>query len=159
MLGKITAIQQDHKAIFIELETTASFKMGQVVEVTKAKKHRSIQQNRLYWAFLTWCIHPKGGALCDQGHFSTDALHANVKAWIESTHAHDFAFDKNFSTADLTTKQFNDFLELVSHELFGEILGIDTSGFELARGQYDKYGEYRSGSFKDFMDEQYNDLP
>jgi hypothetical protein len=34
MLGKITTVQEDHKAIFIELETTASFKMGQVVEVT-----------------------------------------------------------------------------------------------------------------------------
>jgi hypothetical protein len=34
MLGRITTVQEDHKAIFIELETTASFKMGQVVEVT-----------------------------------------------------------------------------------------------------------------------------
>jgi hypothetical protein len=159
MLGKIQAIQQDHKAVFIELETTASFKMGEIVNVSKAKKRRTLNQNSMYWAYLTWIIHKNGGGLCDKGHFSTDALHQDIKAWIKDTHEHDFTFDKRFTTTELTTKEFSSFFELVNQELFVDILGVDTSGFWRDQQRFEIYRKYGCDNFKDYLDEQYNDLP
>lgn len=156
MLGRITVIQEDHKAIFVKLERSADFKINEVVNITKAKKKRTLKQNALYWCFLTWCIHPKGGDMRSQGWFSVDGLHTNIKAWIEENHAHDFPMDRHFTTTELTVEEFHSFFELVNQELFVEFLGIDTSGFWRDHEQYSQWVDYNSADFKAYMDEQYS---
>jgi hypothetical protein len=157
VLAKITAIQEDHKAVFVQLERPADFKMNDVVNITKAKKKRTPNQNRYYWAFLTWVIHPGGGQLCDQGHFSTDALHEDVKAWIEWKHPNDFKVSSKFSTASLDVETFTRFLKIIKTELFGEFFEIDCRGFDIEHSHYEQYSEFRSGDFKDYMNERYSE--
>ena len=45
------------------------------VAVRFEKARRTNRQNNLYWAYIAWCIHPKGGNLRAQGRLSADALH------------------------------------------------------------------------------------
>lgn len=153
MIGRVTVVQDDKTAVFVQFDRPGVFKMGDEVNVSKQRKQRSLQQNRLYWAFLTWLIHPAGGDLRSQGHFSTDALHQDIKAWIESEHQHDFPIDKKFSTTELTTQQFNEFLDLVSQELFTEFLGVDVSGFWVEYGKFSRWSEYNEPDMKTYMDE------
>jgi len=153
MIGRVTVVQNDNKAVWVEFDQPCKFRMGDEVNVGKKRHIRTLQQNRLYWAFLTWLIHPAGGNLREQGHFSTNALHEDVKAWIESEHNHDFPIDTKFSTAELSTKQFNEFIDLVNQELFVEILGVDTSGFWREYERFSKWAEYNSDDMKAYMDE------
>ena len=129
MLGRITVVQQDNKAVFIELEQPCTFKMGQIVEIKEHKRRRTLPQNRLYFAFLNWCISREGGGLIDQGHFSVDSLHGDIKAWIQSEHPHQFNVDKLFTTTELNTKEFTEFIDIVDRELMVQFFGIDTSKF------------------------------
>lgn len=129
MFGKVVSIQDDKLAAFIELEQLATFKIGDQIDIKKHKRTRTIQQNRLYWAWLTWCISPEGGRLIDKGHWSTDGLHADIKAWIQSEHPHQFNVDKLFSSAELNTKEFTDFIDIVDRELMVKFFEIDTSKF------------------------------
>jgi hypothetical protein len=111
------------------LESPVEFKQNDLVDVKKHRRNRSLNQNRLYWSFLTWCISQEGGGLIEQGHFSSDALHSDIKAWIQSEYPHQFDFKKIFSSAELNSKEFNDFMELVERELMNNFFGIDTSKF------------------------------
>lgn len=154
MIGRITAVQEDSKAVFVQFETPGKFKMGEEVNVSTKKFKRTLPQNSLYWAFLTWCIHSAGGNLREQGHFSTDALHTDIKAWIESEHGHDFPIDKRFSTAELDKKQFAEFFNLISQELMVEILGVDTSGFWRDHERFTRWSEYNNDDMKAYLDEQ-----
>ncbi|HBR28402.1 MAG TPA: hypothetical protein DD789_03070, partial [Firmicutes bacterium] len=129
MLGQIKVVQSDGKAVFIEFDKPVQFKMNQIVNVTGRKKVRTLRQNAMYWAFLTWCINPFGGDLQSQGHFSVDALHENIKEWIMASHGHDFLISKKFSTTELNPKQFQKYFDIVNHELLVDILEVDTSGF------------------------------
>jgi hypothetical protein len=129
MLGKILSIQDDHKAAFIEFDAS-KLKMGDMVNIKKARSVRSLQQNRLYWAFISWCISPKGGDLQSQGHFSKDGLHEDIKQWFKSTHQHDFDIDEMLSTATLNTKEFTQYFEIVKFELMAGFFGIDVSKFD-----------------------------
>jgi hypothetical protein len=61
MLGRVTVIQEDKKAIFIQFDQPVSFKTNQPVKVTEHKKNRSLSQNRLYFGFLKWCISREEG--------------------------------------------------------------------------------------------------
>lgn len=151
MLGIITVIQDDCKAVFVELQEPANFKMGEQVNISKAKKIRSLKQNALYWVFLTWLINPFGGDLQSQGHFSVDSLHDNIKEWIKMTHPHQFNVDKKFSTAELSKKDFGLFFDLVKQELFTEILGVDILGFEKDYEKYSSWSQYSTGDMNEFL--------
>jgi hypothetical protein len=159
MLGKVTVIQEDKKAVFIEFDEPAKFKMGDLVNVAGKRKTRTLAQNAFYWCFLSWCIHSRGGDLQNQGHFSTDALHEDVKAWFKATHAYDFNIDKRFTTTELNTKEFTDFFEIVNKELMIEFFGIDTSMFWVEYEKYSKWTEYNSDDFKAFMNEKVSPTP
>ncbi len=154
MLGKVSVIQSDKKAVFIKFENPCKFKMGETVNVSNQKRKRTLKQNAFYWVFLTWLIHPYGGDLQSQGHFSVDALHEDIKAWITMTHKHDFDIRKRFSTAELDQKQFRKFFDLVNQELMVDILGVDTSGFWKEYEKYSRWVEYNSEDFQAYMDEQ-----
>jgi len=131
MIGKITVIQDDQKAVFVELIEPANFKMNDLVDIKKHKSKRSISQNRLYWAYLTWIISIDGGGLIEQGHFSPDALHEDIKAWVVSKYPHQFTTKKinKFTTTELDTKEFTEFINLIDRELMVSFFEIDTSKF------------------------------
>jgi hypothetical protein len=131
MLGKVTVIQSDNKAAFIEFQEPVKFKLNQLVEVKEHRKKRSLNQNALYWSWLTWCISPEGGDLIDQGFFSPDALHESIKAWIADKYPHQFTIKaiNKFTTTELNTKEFNEYLGIVDRELMVNFFGIDTSQF------------------------------
>jgi hypothetical protein len=129
MLGKVTVVQDDKKAVFIELQEPTKLKLGDEVEIKKYRRKRTLSQNRLYWAYLTWCISEEGGGLIDQGHFSPDALHQDIKCWVQSKYPNQFDMEDIFTTTELNTKQFNEYLELVDRELMVKFFGIDTSRF------------------------------
>ncbi len=154
MIGKVTAIQDDRKAVFVQLENPADFKMGEIVSITKAHKKRTPPQNRFYWAFITWCIHPRGGNLIEQGHFSKDALHSDIKEWFESTHKHDFDIGKKFSTTDFDTKQFSQFFDIVERELMNGFFEINTSPFHDDYEKYTGWSDYSKADFGEYLDEK-----
>lgn len=154
MLGKVSAIQDDSKAVFIQFDQKCKFKLNEPVNVSNQRFKRTLKQNSFYWAYLTWCIHPFGGDLQSQGHFSVDAFHEDVKAWIEASHSHDFPIDKKFSTAGLDKKDFARFFDLVNAELMVEILGVDTSPFFIEYEKYRRWAEYNEPDFRRFMDEK-----
>jgi hypothetical protein len=52
MIGRVSVIQDDRKAVIVEVESPVSFKLGQQVEIKEHKKQRSLNQNRLYFGFL-----------------------------------------------------------------------------------------------------------
>lgn len=155
MLGQIRVVQDDRKAVFIEFDHPVKFKMNQIVNVSDKKKARSLKQNSMYWAFITWCINPFGGDLQSQGHFSSDALHENIKEWIMASHSHDFPIDQKFTTTELNRKQFTEFFDLVNQELMVDILGVDTSGFWAEYERFKEWAQYNEPDFKTFMEEQY----
>ena len=138
MIGKITAIQNDKKAIFVELQQPTEFKVNDIIDCKKFHKHRSLQQNRLYFAYLQWCISSDGGDLISQGHWSVDGLHSDIKAWIQSEYPHQFDFKKIFSSAELNSKEFSDFIEIVDRELMNKFFEISTDKFWRSFNQGDK---------------------
>jgi hypothetical protein len=154
MLGKISVVQDDKKAVFVELFAPGKFRIGEIVNISKKKKTRSLKQNNFYWCFLSWCIHPAGGNLQEQGHFSVEGLHEDVKAWFKDKHGKDFGIEGKFSTTALDKDKFKQFFDIVNQELMVEFFGVDTSAFWR---EYEKYGtwiDYNSEDFKDYMDEQ-----
>lgn len=155
MLGRISVVQEDKKAVFIEFDRPVKFKMNQIVNVSDRKQVRTLKQNAMYWAFLTWCINPFGGDLQSQGHFSIDALHENIKEWIVATHRRDFNISSRFTTTELDKKQFREYFDLVNQELMVDILGVDTSGFWAEYDRFQKWAEYNEPDFRTYMEEQY----
>jgi hypothetical protein len=131
MLGKIIEAEENHIEFTIHLDQPGNFKLGQEVTINPAKKIRSLNQNRLYWAYLTWVISADGGRLIDQGHFSPDALHKNIKAWFIDKYPHQFNSKQitKFTTTELNTKEFNDYLDIVDRELMVKFFEIPTNRF------------------------------
>ena len=154
MLGRVTVVQDDKKAVCIVFDAPVKFKPDEQVNVTRKRKQRTLKQNRMYWAYLTWCIHPAGGNLQEMGHFSTDALHEDIKAWFKETHKEDFEIiDGKFSTAELDRQAFKRFFDIVNQELMVEFFEIDTSGYWR---DYEKYGAWGMADqdFRAWMDEE-----
>ena len=127
MKGIISGINTDSHGVTVLFPAGHKFLINQPVEVKAIRKGRSTQANALYWDFLTWCIAPDGGNLHGMGHYSADTLHQNIKAWLKETYPHETKTD--FSTSDLNTLEFSDFMEKVNLNLMIEFFGIDTSGF------------------------------
>lgn len=159
MLGIIKVIQDDLKAIFIEFPDKCKFKEGEQINVSSEKKKRTLKQNALYWAFLTWLIHPFGGDMQSAGHFSTDGLHENLKAYTENNAPHDFPYDNKFSTRELTKEEFTRWFDWISQDLIVDKLGVDTSGFWAEYEKYGKWIEYNNDDFRRFMDEKVAPTP
>jgi hypothetical protein len=155
MIGTVAALSEDKTAAYIQFSKSCRLKLDDTVALKLEKDRRTNKQNNLYWAYLSWCIHPGGGNLRSQGRISTDALHEDIKAWMREEHAETFRIIKSddFSTADLNVPEFRDFLDLIESELIIGIFGIDTSGFWKCYEEYAEWKKYYpEGSFREFME-------
>ena len=154
MIGRVTVIQNDGLAVFVELQEPVKFKVGEEVTINKAKKVRSLKQNALWWVFMEWLLSPHGGDLIDHGYYTVEAIHENVKGWFEYKHPHEFKIDKKFTTTTLTRQEFNKFVEIANLEFFIEELHVDVSGFWQDFERFAGWQENNPGSMSDYLSER-----
>lgn len=110
-------------------------KRGETVTV-KWGATRTRSQNALYWAFLDWIIND--GGLKNEGHFSAEALHLDLKAHFLSekifTHG-EFRAIEEATTTTLGRQEFGEYMDKVD-EFMKDFFKIDTAPFW---GENDKY--------------------
>jgi len=146
MVGKI--IDMVDSILRIKMDGKVLMTVGATVNVSPVKVTRSLRQNGFYWAYLDYVIsQPRAKEL---GHFSRDALHSDIKAYIKDAHQMDFP--DFYSTADLTKQEFRAFFDIVDFEIMSECLQIDTSEFDATYHDYRNYIKNDPEiSFRDFL--------
>lgn len=132
-MPKVQARVKSHKFEDGKLLVTLQFnekvpRISEIVMVTWGSK-RTASQNNLYWCFLDWCI--RHGGLRDQGHFSPEALHLDLKAYFLSEKILSKGEFKVLSEATTTTlgkAEFGEYVEKVNQFMI-DFFHLDTAEF------------------------------
>lgn len=132
-MPKVKARVRSHKIEDGKLLVTLEFneRVPKIAETVTVKwgAVRTHAQNALYWVFLDWLI--EHGGLKDQGHFSPEALHIDLKAHFLSEKIltkGQFKAVEEGTTTDLGKLEFSEYMEKVEH-FMQEFFGINTLPF------------------------------
>ena len=127
--GKVTANEITQDQMFTTIQMNGKVPPTGEMVMVKWGSQRTLSQNSLYWLFLNWLINDAG--LKEQGHFSPDALHIDLKTHLLAEKIFDrgkFRAIEEASTAELNKSEFAEYLMRVD-EAVQEIFEIDTSSF------------------------------
>ena len=104
------------------------FKIGEIVSIKRGSV-RNLSQNSLYWVFLNWLI--AEGGLCNQGHFSAEALHIDLKSHFIAEKIFSrgrFKAIEEGTTTQLNKMEFGEYIEKVNVFML-DFFNINTTPF------------------------------
>lgn len=129
--GRVVKVVEKNGAMYCVVQMNGKLPAVGDFVTMKWGSVRSLSQNALYWVYLNWLIDHAG--LKDQGHFSAEALHIDLKTHILAQKIFDrgkFKAIEEATTTDLNKTDFGEYLTKVE-EVIKDIFNIDSAPFWL----------------------------